>query len=1179
MMALWEDEPLSVVLLAGRTRDDRRRAVAGLERLGPHGRPGFLYLTRATLKARAVERAWWDQPDKPATFLPQVHTIGGWFEELSARLGEGRTQLGPTAQSLLVGRIFRGLRDELTVWGRLPDGPRTRQGLADLAHDWAMAWEGPNEPALPDDPSRFRLSGEGALPEGLRHDAWRFLTAWRAALGRSPGWTDRPGALRAVLRTLRDDPSTLKPRIAGVGTLIVDDLMHLEPLEAALLDAIVDAFEALVPGGTVRLCMETPALLEAAAEANLFLGEGRDTHPTLRATRGLRKRWGRRLEDGDADWELADADPDRLDLADHVALDSIVEPAAAGPVQVRRMGSELAEVRALARELKAEVLAGRAPEDCYVAFPALDRYVPLLRDAFAAYDLPYRIAKGEDLRLSPPVTAARQLLGLADEGPSRERLRSMLGGGWIRFTAVVDRHRLEELGEAALPPGSDRDRLVAALRDVKQGARAASFRRLHRLLLESGADLERPDDPDAWVAPLAAFVLSKGTNSWRLVALAEALADLIPLGALLRRLAGLRECRGVAEVRALFERLLEHCGLGAQELAPSSDAAVQQAREDNRAALARFEELRGEVEASIIAVQATVPGQDGDPLPLYREALDELVHRETWTRPADLRGVHVVGLRDLHGVTVPWLWVGGLVEGEFPRADPPSFLLPGSAARALPRIDTAEEDRSVFASLLRNVGHGAEATLILSWPVTVGGQDKAPSSVLQDLRGLRTADSTLGEHWMALQESLALPDILATDELLTRPRWLDARLDAVPPALHATLDRQRALAGERSDVRGFGRFDGVLGMERPWRGRTLAWLRARLGMDGDTLTLTTTGLEAWVRCPMRFWFERVLELREPEPFTAEPDARQGGILLHKVLETYLGERIEAAAEGLIPRAGLCDLSQSEMEAERAKLAKLVVSVADELLGTRPSPWRDEIVERLLAGLRRDDNYTGRLARFLLQEADGFLNMDPVAVERTIPVLDPAEAAGAFDPEGGEAPTGPAEIRLKGTVDRIDRSPGRAAVWDYKTGRAPPLKGVDRGLLLQPVVYAASVEGGTDGLLSGYRELPEGPDEPRKRVLADGTLLAELKPLGIGRSAMTWDDPLAGAWLRRADFHGQLVAQGVFPPTLAGTDAAGCAHCAFHRACRLDLARADAVADSDGMDSAWPSPLEASKAGA
>jgi RecB family exonuclease len=1169
-----------IVLLAGRTRDDRRRAVAGLERVGDDGRPGFLYLCRAALKARAVERAWWDQPDKPATFLPTALPLGAWLQGLSERLGEGGTLLGPTARALLVGRLFRGLRGDLEVWRDLPDGPATRDGLADLAEAWGMAWEAPTPPPLPADPDAFRLPGETSevLPPALRRDVWRFLGAWRAALERSPGWTDRPGALRAVLRTLRGDPLTLAPRLAGVGTLIVDDLLHLDPLEGALLDAVVDAFVAVVPDGEVRLCMEAPALLDDGGEADLFLGEGPATHPTLRATRELRRRWGRRLEDGTADWALADADPDRLDLADQAALDPILPSDDVGPVAVRRYGSELAEVRALARQLKAEILAGRPPEHCYVAFPALDRAVPLLRDTFTAFGLPFRVDKGEDLRLSPPVTAARQLLGLACDGPDRDRLRSLLGGGWVRFSAEIDRHRLEELADAALPPGRGRDRLVEALRDVPLGPRRASFQRLHRLLLESGADLGTPGDPDAWAAPLAAFVLKGGDEAWRIRRLARVLADLVPVAALLRRLAVLAGGAGVADVRREFERLLLHCGLGEQPLAPSDDPVIQAAREDNRAALARFAELRREVEASLLAVQATVPGDDGAPARLYREALDELVHRETWSRPADLRGVRVVGLRDLHGLTVPWLWVGGLVEGEFPRADPPNFLLPGPAGRVLPRVDAAEEDRAVFASLLRNVGHGADATLILSWPVTVAGKDTTPSPVLQDLRSLRSPSGTLGEAWLARQAEAeaALPAVLAAEELLVRTPWLDARQDALPTALHAALDRQRSVAAERADVRGFGRFDGVLGAERPWRGQALSWLRARLGIEDDRLTLATTALEGWARCPIRFHFERVLGVDEPEPFSLEPDARLTGTLLHRILERFYDERIEASAEGRIARAGLQGGTEEELAAARARLTRLVVDCADEVLGAQAGPWRDRAVELLLGGLRPGDPFAGRLARFVEQEAAGFLDQDPVAVERAIPPLDPAEAAGAFDPDGGDAPTGPLTIRLTGTVDRIDRGIGTAAVWDYKSSDAPSLKSVDAGLSLQPVVYAASVEGGTDGVISGYRELPEADVEPRRRVLADAPLLARLKrEHGIGRTAMEWTDELAGAWLRRADLHGQLVGAGVFPPTLAGRDVAGCDRCPFRRACRLDEARATEVAGEGPTASAWPAPRPAS----
>ena len=726
---------------------------------------------------------------------------------------------------------------------------------------------------------------------------------------------------------------------------------------------------------------------------------------------------------------------------------------------------------------------------------------------------------------------------------------------------------------------------MEALRDLPLGPRRASLQRLHRLLLESGADREHPADPDAWAPGLASWILQGKESPQGYKRLARALADLVPVAALLRRLRSLADASSVADLRRDYERLLLHCGLGQQPIVPSQDPVVQGAREDNRAALARFAELRQEVEASLIAVQATVAGDDGSPLALYREALDELVHRETWSRPADLRGVHVVGLRDLHGLTVPWLWVGGLVEGEFPRAEPPSFLLPGPSGRVLPRADAAEEDRAVFASLLRNVGHGADATLILSWPVTVSGKECAPSPVLQDLRALRLGDGTLGERWMEQQSraEAALPAVLSVDELLVRPGWLDQRQDLLPTALHSTLDRQRVLAGERGDLRGFGRFDGVLALERPWRGQTLHWLRDRLKVDGDRLTLATTALESWARCPMRFYFERVLGVDEPEPFSLEPDARLGGTLLHRVLERYLDARIEAKAEGRLDRAGLQGMTPTQLEAERARMATLVLQVADEVLGTRRNPWRDQAVDLLLAGLRPGDAFVGRLARFLLQESEGLLELDPVAVERQIPPLDPAAAAGVFDPEGGDAPVGPIQVHLTGTIDRVDRGPGRTAVWDYKSGAAPSLRGVDQGLNLQPVVYAAAVEGGTDGVLSGYRELPEGDTEPRKRLLADEDTLARLKPRGIGRSAMAWTDELAGAWLRRADLHGQLVASGVFPPTLAGPDAAGCAYCSFRRACRLDTARAAVVTstagrddDSPGPASAWPAPLQASE---
>ena len=1195
---------MPIVLLAGRTRDDRRRATAELETLDPCGRPTFLYLTSSQRKARAVAQSFWDQPDKPATFLPDAFPFSFFLDDLAARFGDGRTPLVGVARALLAGRVFRSVQPELRAWGNLPDSPRVREALGDLAVRWGLAWPRREPPPLSKSPERFHFPAESlagkqdaGLSDAVRHDAWRFLTAWREALGRSPGWADRPDTLRTLLATLRGQrPAALVRKLASWRTLVVDDLLHLEPLERALLDAFVDAFVATVPDGEVRLCLEAPHLVHEIdgddgrlrGPNNFFLAAGEPADATLRASRDLRLGWGGRLEAGVADWRVEDAEPDLLDLADHLAGDDALPgPEVAEPVRVRRYGSELQEVRALARHLKAELLAGRSPTSCFVAFPALDRYVPLLRDAFAAYDIPYVLDKGEDLRTSPPVTAVRQLLALADDGIDRDGLRAVLASGWVEWRSAWEAADLDALAADAFPESlADRARLRAAMDEARPRRPRARMDRVHRAVVESGADREFPEQPRAWAAGIARQArarMGREGSTWRWQRLARALIDLVPLQALVGELIALRSETSVDAVAAAFDALLQAGGVDKVAARPAA-AGQEDDAEDNRAALRRLAELRRDVVASLLAVQRTVVGEAGAPITLFRDALEQLVREETWRRPHPVEGVQVVGLRDLHGLTVPWLWLGGLVDGEFPRVQLPSFLLP-SGSSALARLDPADEDRAILASVLRDLGHGrqrAEARLVISWPTQVAGKESAPSSMLQDLRALRLPGGTLGEHWAASQarDEAALPPILARDELIAQPPLLGPLGSALDLATRRALAGHALLAAARSDPDGFGRLDGVLAVSQPWRGAALYWLRDRLRVADDTLSLSTTALERWARCPMRFFFERVLGAEEVEPFQLEPDRRLEGTLLHDVLERYLGERIQLAAGGAIPRAGLEDLDDEQLRAQARRLLALAHDVARELFGVGPNPWRDQVLAQLTSGLKDGDPFTGRLARFLEQEAAGFLGLDPAAVELALPEFSPAQAAGELDPAGGAAATGDLTVQLRGTVDRVDRGAGRGgarlAVWDYKTGAAQHVRTVDAGTNLQPAVYAAAVQERprVDGLVTGYRILPEDAEEPRKNLFADPDVLAELKArpaFSRIHSALPLEARAHAAWLRRADWHGQLVGSGVFPPTLADAGTAGCAHCPFSRACRVDFDRAATVGDRF-----WPAPLAASE---
>jgi RecB family exonuclease len=1246
---------VGVVVLVGRTREQRRRALGAVAGLDAWQRPDFLYLTATRRKAEVVRAAFWDQPDKPPTFLPDVRPWGDFRDDLAARWGDGRVLMGPVARDLLAGALFRSLRPQLRAWRGLRDGPELRRALADFAESWGLGYSGAQPPEVGAEPFALRLPGEpehawgplfattAALGPAVRHDAWRFLRAWRDALDRAGEWTDKPGLTRSLLASLVDPRPELVASLGRIKGIIVDDLLWLPPLERAVLREVVRGFLRARPEGTVWLCLEAPVGGDEE-RARRWL-EGEEVGGGLAITADLRADWARWLRPRERGAPLgvlrvADADPSREDLSDLVLRDAVITDVAdaCGGVRVRAYSSVQAEVGAIARAIKAELLTGRRADDLFVSFPDLDRYAPLVRDVFSAYGIPVVVEKGEELLHSPPCSAARRLLRLATSPPDAPSLRSLLASGWVGAWFPVDAAMVEPLLAPVAPLLGDR--LSAVRADVLARVEEAVAVRpdmgwLHPAVLSSGAR----GRPSAWLPDLIRWrsrraeeqlVRARGEADREAAIerrlcrdVARMVLDVLGLERLLESLAPLRDAPSARQAAERFKEVLSSVGIRPREPSPELDRVRAAAARANAAAIEALIELVGDVAASLDGVQRAAPGSLGEDgaAALLRDALDEGVRRASYRATGPRVGVQIVGVRDLHGADVPWLWVGGLADGAFPRGPLPGFLLPHADPPLVPRIDRADEDRAVFASLLRSAGHGprrTEATLLLSWPRTEAGKNLVPSPLLAELGALRVEgapERCLMDWWADRQadDEAALPPLLSRDELLTRPD-LCAQLPPVsPPAerdpladplpesdevpLLSGAERQAMAAWDelvaaRSAEDGFGAWDGVLALDRPYRPLALRWLGDLLGMTDDPrgrrrLSLRTTGLEQWAKCPIRFFFQSVLGLEEPRPYATEPGRDEAGTLTHEVLERFVRELIAGKASGARASSALWTMGTAERAAASERLRVLALQVAGERLGHRRGPWVDRLVQDLVAGLGgAEGEWKGPLARFLDEEWRGhFLDAEPSRVEFAFDGLSPAQSAWRLSPDRERDPvfragTGDVDVRLRGSIDRVDLPPRRGGggrpqgdgglrvvVYDYKTGGTPFVDDVDVGLQLQPAVYpmAVDVPWWASGIVSGYWELREEPGRQRRRLAVSSRLRRYLidqpglsRPVGFKWTSAPVTMWAWRAWLMRADWYGQLVAAGVFPPTLHTPKVAGCQYCPMRRVCRTEPVRAERI---------------------
>jgi ATP-dependent helicase/DNAse subunit B len=231
---------------------------------------------------------------------------------------------------------------------------------------------------------------------------------------------------------------------------------------------------------------------------------------------------------------------------------------------------------------------------------------------------------------------------------------------------------------------------------------------------------------------------------------------------------------------------------------------------------------------------------------------------------------------------------------------------------------------------------------------------------------------------------------------------------------------------------------------------------------------SASSLELWIRCPARWFIERMLDPRDLDP-TAEPLSR--GALAHAVLSDVLeGLRLETGSARLSP-GRLARALELLGGALAVREQEFPLSVAAERV---PSSRR-----RLLADLER----------FLRTEAERESPLEPVHLERgfgfAAEETDEAEPLPAL--ELGEG------MRLRGRIDRIDvDGRGRAIVYDYKSAKVPiPDRWATDGNLQVPLYMRAAGELLGLEVVGGFYQPLSGEDlRPRGVLDADAGIELE-----------------------------------------------------------------------------------------
>ena len=647
---------------------------------------------------------------------------------------------------------------------------------------------------------------------------------------------------------------------------------------------------------------------------------------------------------------------------------------AAGLVIAAVGAGEEGEAETAASALARLLEEGFAAEDILAFAPSVSRAAPRLARACASLGVPFAAGRGMPIAELPPVRAVRDALRAAVQ-PGRAVLEALIHSPYLSL-----------------------------------GRTSAG---LARWLDRAGA-IDGRGDPEKALRGRASMLRSPASSSERAACLrsAEALAE---LRSALRPLASPgRPREHAARCRALLAGpdVRRRAARGEMELA-RRDLAALACVEEVSDHLARALGLLGHGD------EAVTPER-------WSDLLDLALCEAALAPPAEPASgaVELWPLDEAPGLSARAALVVGCAEGSFPPPPLPEPILRDAERAALNRcarraavasgqLARAEALHGAFCALAA----GREA-LALTWPGAGpdgAGASPAPLAVEALLvAGVDVPAAPDREQVQARRQSEGQALREAARVFVRAGEAAVARAEALSGALGERLASALARGGLEAERR------------RAVLARHASPAAGALPSDlvGELRKVlpdewTPSQLESHARCPYRLFAGLALGLRDPEAADLDIDPRDEGRLAHAILEWFVRRRLSRKA---LPLSG----APEERDELRAVAAELFARYEADGCTGDPATWAG----RRAGILTRLERVIAAEARSSARDAGG--GVTPALLEYRfggdsgVPPL-----AFPVPGDGGERQ----EVLVRGRIDRVDASPDRIVLIDYKDARA------------------------------------------------------------------------------------------------------------------------------------------------
>jgi ATP-dependent helicase/nuclease subunit B len=1051
--------------------------------------------------------------ERQVIFNVEFFTFYDLYTRILEASGQPTRQLREAARLRLLRVLASQLYDngELAVYGRIAHKPGFIRILADFIYELKQ------NIITPEDFASATATQFGNRLQDV--ELARIYAAYQERLLKHD-IVDREGEGWLALDRLTHNPDLHR----DVDLVVVDGYDQFTRLQASLVAQMAERVgDTLV---TLTVVPQREATVgRRFRDALTALKQAYDANGTAYAERRLTE-------------QVEQRHPDLQHLAASIfQLDSQPRPLSGG-VTFRAVPDVVTETATVLREVKRRLLPDAngqtscRPEDVLIVLRDYERYHVHIRDLGRAYGLPLALHLGEPLTQTPPIRALMSLITLHDTSVyvtdfQTRPLLNALRSPYFQI-AGLEREAVQHL-----------DRISREFAVV--GGREAWLEAVQNAALNRAADEEdvKPVKPiidaetgdNLRAALIAFFDAATPPANATLTAYIEWLEGLIgqdPLGnpddvdkepgfGTLEMVKCVRRgapryiiSRDVAAL-AEFKRVLQML-LGAQELLSTLESV------DATLSWASFlADLRAAVERT--SVESAPPRQGR---------------------------VLVTTVTDARGLPHKHVFVLGLSEGLFPLRQPEDPLYLDNERQQLSDgglpIKTAAQ-RAADDGLFYELISLARASLTLSRPTVKDGAPWVESHLWRAAAAAFTdASDQITAHEVRLGvivdlNSAATPDEAATAVALhlTAPQAAEPALGAYNWLLqNAAPLWENIRQGHIIEARRLSPVphDAHTGLIRD--PALIKQLAQHLGPDH---VWSASQLNDYGICPFRFFVNRVLRIEPLQEPRLGMDARQLGLLNHKILEdTYR----QLARRGMTIEPGNVDEALDLLEA----VATAALDAAPQQLGFRQSPvWEQEktvLLNRLRALVRHDfTDMNDKLAKagYPVEGRHPYDTETPFGIGQF----------GALLKVGDDAPP----IRVTGIIDRIDRVGDDVLVLDYKTGTtAIKIQELEAGRNFQMMLYVLTAQDILDAQ-------PDAPD----RVA--GGFFFHIRNRSTSGDLKT-DDPTHQLIMATArETIGRYVARArsgdftVQPSSIDKSKGPRCVKfCEFYKLCRLSITHQD-----------------------